>query len=210
MQAMLLIVTVGLATIFGPVFGTAGRGPPPRPFTEETTSLPGKTPTDAQALRGRWAFGHLQRDAPIEAGKQDLLVNLLLSFNENGSYELHYHARWDLPTAPAISPVPIVRNAGSLDGVDVHETGRYSLSGEILLLEPEETRFSEIQDNTVVNAQHIANENHAWLVSLDKAHLHIAGRCANYQVEPICEESRAVWYELSSQLGRRWLGLGPK
>jgi hypothetical protein len=134
----------------------------------------------------------LQKDVTIEAGHQDaLMFGLMLGFNDNGSYELQYHARWSLP---------------GLDGVNVTETGRFSLSGEILLLEPEETRYVELEDNRMMNPpQTIANENRAYVVSLDKARLHLAGRCAKYQVEPICKESRDVWVQLGSQAGRRWL-----
>lgn len=204
MSSLLLAVSVGAAALLGPVFGTVGRGAPPRPFSGEDAVLPGKPPSNARALRGKWAFGHYQRDVVIEAGRQDALVSgLYLFFNENGTYELHYHARWDLPSG--------LGSGGSMDGVNADETGHYSVSGDILLLEPKETFYSELKDNAVVNArQPISNENRAYVVSLDKSRLHIAGRCAKYQVEPVCKEARDVWFVLGAQAGRRWLGMGPR
>jgi hypothetical protein len=211
-NSSMLAMSLGVAALFGPIFGSTGRGPPPKPFTGENAVLPGKAPGGAPALRGKWAFGYLQKDVTIEAGHQDaLMFGLMLGFNDNGTYELNYHARWNLP-APSIVPIPIGRNAGEgLDGVNVTETGRFSLSGEILLLEPEETRYVELENDRMVKPpQTIANENRAYVVSLDKARLHVAGRCAKYQVEPICKESRDVWVQLGSQAGRRWLGAGPR
>jgi hypothetical protein len=208
--SLLVAMSVGVAALLGPVFGSAGRGPPPRPFTGENVTLPGKAPSNASALRGKWAFGHYQRDVVIEAGRQDALMSgLYLFFNENGTYEFHYHARWDLPKP---SPIPIGRgSAASMDGVNVDETGSYSVSGDILLLEPNETLYTEVKDAAVVNPrQSIRNENRAYVVSLDKSRLHIAGRCAQYQVEPVCKEARDVWFVLGAQAGRRWLGMGPR
>ena len=90
--------------------------------------------------------------------------------------------------------------------MNVEETGEYSLSGEVLLLEPRSTERTDIEKNTVARQQVIANENHVWIVRTEKGRLHVAGRCAKYQVDPICRVSANVWFSMDAEVSIRRLG----
>jgi hypothetical protein len=193
----LAVATVLVTTaLFGPLHVEGpGRAKPPQPF-DEKVSLPGKIPPTAKSLSGSWHFGYMLHEATLEAGKSELMSSTGLMLREDGTYQLHYHAVWNIGMA--------------MDGVNVTEEGRFSLSGEVLLLEPTGTVFAEIDDNKIVNQQTIRNQTHALIVRLEKTQLVIAGRCADYQVDPVCKEAPAVWYKMKAQVGRRWFGLEPR
>lgn len=159
--------------------------PPPKAIKSDTT-LPGHTPEDAKDIAGQWNFSSHEPNARMEHGTEPYLgYGMILKLEAEGRYELAYWAYWG------------TRGSGSpaFNGVDVRESGRFSLSGEILLLEPETTAFAKKSGGTV-HRQTIANERRAYLIKRDKGYLHIAGRCAGYQVEPICREARDVGYAL--------------
>jgi hypothetical protein len=44
--------------------------------------------------------------------------------------------------------------------------------------------------------QNIDNERRAYIVRLDKSYLNIAGACAPYQPEDLCQRYRSVWFSL--------------
>jgi hypothetical protein len=159
--------------------------PPPKAIKSDTT-LPGHAPEDAKDIAGQWNFSSHEPNARMEHGVEPYLgYGMILKLEEDGRYELAYWAYWG--TRSSDSP--------AFSGVDVRETGRFSLSGEILLLEPQTTSYAR-KSAGAVNRQSIANERRAYLIKRDKGYLHIAGRCAGYQVEPICREARDVGYAL--------------
>jgi hypothetical protein len=191
MVAMLLVAAVG------PAFGTFGREnrPQPQPYTELVV-IPGKPPVMDQELFGAWELVYQLEDAALEGGRADLMVILFINLHEDGTYELEYSARW-----------------GGIAGygartLSVSEQGAFSRSGEVLLLDPARTVRADIHSQVVVNQQTIADENHVWIIRRDGKYLHVAGRCAKYQIEPICKSAPAIWYTMRSELGTRWLRRG--
>jgi hypothetical protein len=213
MNGFVIATSVAAAVLAPPWFLRGhGFGTPPKPF-DDNVSLPGKIPASATSLKGAWQFGYQLLDANMEGRKSDLIVGTSLFLREDGTYTLSYHARWNLPRPP----VPVAGGGtvptstkGGMDGRNVSETGHFSLSGEVLLLEPENVDFSNLENNTVINRETIANDNHTLFVRLDKGHLAVAGRCASYQVDPICRDTPIVWYTMNAQIGGRWLGREPK
>ena len=180
-----------IATALGPWFGTSGIDPgrPPQPFTERVT-LPGNIPADAQAVWGGWMYGYTQKDdVVIEGNRTQLGVSLMLDLKEDGTYRMHYSARW---------------GDSFTWGLNVSEVGKYSLSGEVLLLEPQQTEHADIENSRIVKPQTIDNENHVWIVRVEgKSRLHVAGRCAKYQVDPACKASPNVWFTMKGELKLR-------
>jgi hypothetical protein len=82
-----------------------------------------------------------------------------------------------------------------MHALDVRETGRFSLAGNTIRLDPNGTALTEKQAGRL-STQAIPDENRAYLAKLDGAYLNLAGPCARYQVEPICRQQRDVWYSL--------------
>jgi hypothetical protein len=205
------LVAIAAATVFGDVQRDTK---PPQPYVDKV-ALPGKIPPSVMSVGGSWQYSYMLSGAPLESGRSDLVVGTVLTLNEDGSYQLHYHARWNLPRAPIPvpgmpSPLPVPTSSGGLDGVNVSETGRFVLSGQVLLLEPETTRSANVDNNRVVNESAIENEKHVLIVRVDKKDLAVAGRCASYQIDPVCKTTPTVWYTMKAQLGRRWLGIEPR
>lgn len=177
---------------------------PPQPYADQTV-LPGKIPATARSLSGAWHYGYLLRRTKLENGANDLMVTVLLTLNEDHTYEMIYSAHWDLPSVLSL-PVPVPGATSQphlIKGRTVKESGRFSLSGEILLLEPASTEFSEVQSsNGGTHRQSIPDENHVWIVRLDTRgtpRLSIAGRCASYQLDPVCSRAPVVWYSMQSR-----------
>lgn len=188
-----------IAALGGPIFGSlGGRNKPPQPFDEDVV-LPGQIPPSATSLRGGWAFSYMLDDAAMEGGPRDLIVGLTLFLRDDGSYQLHYHARWGFGLG---SP--------GVDGRNVTETGAFSLSGEVLLLQPDSVIYADIEKNVIVNEEEIEKASHTLIVRMDKAKLAMAGRCASWQIDPVCKDTPIVWYPMKAQVGMRWLGREPK
>jgi hypothetical protein len=199
-----------IAALGGPMFGIGpGRGKPPQPF-DDGVVLPGKIPATVKSVSGSWQFGYMLDDAALEGGPADLSVNTFLMLHEDGTYQLNYNARWNLPRAPLPGTRPISDVVNGMKGRVVNESGHFSLSGEVLLLQPDVVEYGVLEGHTVVNLQKIANESHTLIVRLNKAKLAVAGRCASYQVDPVCTETPIIWYPMKAQIGLRWLGREPK
>jgi hypothetical protein len=191
------MVAVLLVAAMGPAFGTFGREnrPPPQPYTELVV-MPGKPPIMDKELIGAWELTYRLDDAQLEDGRAALMVILVVNLHEDGSYELDYSARW-----------------GGIAGygaraLTVSEQGTFSRSGEVLLLEPARTVRSEIQAQVLVSQAPIADENHVLITRRDGKYLHVAGRCAKYQIDPICKATPNIWFSMRSELGARWLRRG--
>lgn len=189
-----MVAAILLVAGLGPAFGTFGREnrPPPQPYTELVT-LPGMPPVMDKELFGGWELVYRLDDAALEDGRAELLVNLFIHLHEDGSYELDYSARW-----------------GGIAGygartLSVSERGSFSRSGEVLLLEPARTVRAEIRSQVLVSQQTIPDENHVLITRRDGKYLHVAGRCAKYQIDPVCRATPTIWYSMRSELGRRWL-----
>ncbi len=189
----MLLATILFATATGPVFGTHGwaRTSPPQFFAEGVT-LPGKPFSSLKDVVGAWQYNYSLSDAHLEGGTRNLIVVIVLTLRADSSYELMYSARWGNRGG---SPVA--------DGVSAHESGSFSWAGGVLILEPTATQHSDIENNSVVRQQAIANEKHVLLVHVAKRRLHVAGRCARYQVDPACRQFPNVWYSMTAQIGRR-------
>jgi hypothetical protein len=208
----LVIATSVAMTGFGQIFGTfASRGGPPEPFDDDVT-LPGKVPATTKSIAGGWQFSYLLQNATFEGGEQsNASFGTILFLREDGTYQLTYNARWNLPRPVVVGNVPVMVGEENMKGRVVNEEGKFSLSGEVLLLEPQTVKYTELEANTVVSQQTIANENHTLIVRLDKAkRLSVAGRCASYQVDPVCRDTPIVWYPMRAQLGGRYFGREPK
>jgi hypothetical protein len=205
----LIIATSVVATALGgPFFGLARPGPEvlPKPFDENVT-LPGKIPPSAKSISGSWMFTYQLQNAAVEGRNEgDLLVSTALMLREDGTYQLHYSARWNLPRPVLGGVVPTVDERGGMNGRNVSETGRFTLSGEVLILKPDRVDYHEVEKNALVNQQQIENESHTLIIRLNKAHLSVAGRCASWQVDPICRDTPIIWYPMKASLGPRWLG----
>jgi hypothetical protein len=210
MNGLTLATSVALvAALGGPFFGMGpGRGSkPPQPFDEQVT-LPGKIPPTVKSLAGAWHFVYRLDDATLEGGRTDLMVVHTLMLREDGTYRLLYSARWNLPRP--LPGMPTSTGADGMKGRNVQETGHFSLSGEVLLLQPDVVEYADVEHNALVNREVIANESHTLIVRLDKARLAVAGRCASYQIDPVCVKTPIVWYPMKAQLGTRWLGREPR
>jgi hypothetical protein len=210
MNGFVIATSVAAAAVFGPFFGMLGRGGPlPEPFDEQVT-LPGKIPPTVKSISSGWSFQYSLPNATLEGGeKSDLMVSTLLMLREDGTYQLFYHAMWNLPRPVLGGVVPTVDTSG-MKGRNVNETGHFTLSGEVLLLEPSEVKYADLEAQTVVHQEQLENENHTLIVRMEKAKLAVAGRCASYQVDPICKDTPIIWFPMKAQLGTRWLGREPR
>src|SRR5689334_5611055 len=143
MNGFVSAASTALFVAGAPIFGMlAGRNSPPQPFDDKVV-LQGKVPETRKSIASAWVFQYQLDDARLESGPSNLLSNLTLTLNEDGTYRLMYVARWNVP---------------NLDGRNVVENGHFSLSGEILLLEPDGTSYVEVKGNKAAPAQPIANE----------------------------------------------------
>lgn len=194
MFAGLLLAVPVIVMAVGPGFGTFGREkrPPPQPFTDLVV-MPGMPPMLPKEVFGAWELQYQLDDAQLEDGRTELLVHLMIDLHEGGSYQLHYSARWGG-----------IVGLGTR-GIVVNEQGSWSLSTEVLLLEPSSTGRSEVHDQFVLNQKTIANENHVLIVSRDGKYLHAAGRCAKFQIDPICRTATNIWFTMRAELRTRLL-----
>ena len=67
-----------------------------------------------------------------------------------------------------------------------------------------------MNNNKVVNERVIDSEKHVLIVRLDQTQLAVAGRCANYQVDPVCKTTPNIWYTMKAEVGKRWVGGAPR
>ncbi len=159
----------------------------PKPFVEETR-LPGKPPAVAKDLVGGWQLDYSDDDAQIGDQNAELLVNLSLRIEADGRYKLKYTAHWGNPP---------LKDKNSR-GVTVEESGTYKLSRDVLILDPAGTSQSEVHRKEVVDTLDLSNEKHVFVVHWETKRIHLAGRCASYQVDPICKNWQVenVWFTL--------------
>lgn len=159
--------------------------PDPKPFAENG-SLPGSALSHRPDKPGEWWFRHIDDGIRLESGHVPrLFFSQSFWFYPNGSYDLVYQAWWGARAS----------NDPRFNAVDTREHGKYTISDGKLRLEPESTQHIQVSGGKRT-VEMIANESRTYLISQSGRSLHIAGRCAKFQVEPICRESPKVWYTL--------------
>ena len=160
---------------------------PPKAFSEGVR-LPGRPAPNPEDVHGEWQFSYELDDAYIAERRAELIVSLELRLEKDGSYRLTYAARWGKP--------PL--RGKDARGITIDETGIYKLSGDVLLLDPEETMRAELEKKTVVSREPARNEKHVFVLHWESKRIHLAGRCAKYQVDPICQDPDVenAWYTL--------------
>jgi hypothetical protein len=170
---------------------------PPRRFVEGVR-LPGKPPASLQDLKGEWQIGYEAYDVQTSEGTAEIVVNMAIEFKEDGHYQLVYSANWGNP--------PL--KGKDARGITVEESGTYKLSSDVLILDPEQSTRSDMVKRKATNREPIGNEKHVFVVHWETKRIHIAGRCASYQVDPMCldTEVSTVWFTLKGSLGRRIFG----
>ncbi|HEX6998594.1 MAG TPA: hypothetical protein VF322_10645 [Gammaproteobacteria bacterium] len=162
--------------------------PGAEPFAASTDELPGAVPLATNDVQGAWFFRERLADAQLEVGREPwLFYALWLWLRRDGTYDLVYQANWGSRA----------RDAAGFGGIDVREEGRFTLAGGVLRVEPQATHATEIRAGRR-SRRTVDNEHREYLVRVDGGYLNLAGRCATYQVEPICRESREVWVSLRS------------
>jgi hypothetical protein len=189
-------VTIAAAqSVLPPIFGPGKNVsstlefPEPKPFGTTIKLLPGQRVTNATAIKGEWFHQAVHRNVVLENERiPQLFTSLVLELQPDGNYILQYHAYWGG-----------VRDSSDprFAGIDVNETGHFSLSSSILLLRADTIEITR-QQKLIRNRETIANENRAYVVRFDKDSgvLNIAGPCTRYQVEPVCRSAHSVWFSL--------------
>ncbi|HEX6993272.1 MAG TPA: hypothetical protein VF339_03920 [Gammaproteobacteria bacterium] len=163
--------------------------PEARPF-ESSQSLPGDPPAATADVRGAWYFRETQASAardPIFGNVAQPFHAIWIWLRDDGTYDLVYQAYFG--TRAVTDP--------RRSGIDVRESGRFSIAGGSLSLEPVTTRAVEITRGNRERSM-LDNEPRDYLAGVDGGYLYLAGPCARYQVEPICRESTDVWISLRS------------
>lgn len=141
---------------------------------EESTRLPGKPPASAKDLHGAWQMDYSEDDVIVNDYNVDLGVRMVVQFNPDGTYQLQYSGRWG--------------KGKDARGVTVDETGTFKLSSDVLILDPTEVTRTDIERRKPVASIGLANEKHLFIVHAETARIHLAGRCSNYQLDPICKD----------------------
>lgn len=158
--------------------------PEARPY-DGSQRLPGDVPVTGSDLRGAWFFRQpLQSRDPLFSNA--FFHALWLWIREDGTYDLVYQA----------SEGSRARNSPAFRAVDVRESGRFSISGGTLSLEPATTRAVELRQGGRRRTT-LGNEPRDYVARVDGGYLNLAGPCATYQIEPICRDSD-VWISLRS------------
>jgi hypothetical protein len=162
--------------------------PGARPFDRAADELPGSPPAEAADLAGAWFLGERVEDVFVEGRPEPWLSYAIwIWLRQDSSYDLVYQAYWGSRG----------RNDPRFSGVDVRETGRFSVAAGVLSMEPEQTRSIEVRAGSRVSRT-LDNESREYLARVDRGYLNLAGPCAAYQLEPICQRAREVWISLRS------------
>ena len=194
-QRVSILLSSGcLAALAGCAFSSGGferdfrsEGRDPVLFDPSAENLPGVSIVEARDVDGIRGFNKLERWAKDGTGNSLFHYALYLKLDGRNTYELTYQAYWS--TRNLSDP--------AMPAVDVRERGSFVVGGNSLMLYPEETKFTE-KLGREVSQRTIPNEDREYAATLDGPHLHVAGPCASYQVEPICQYNLDVWYPLRS------------
>jgi hypothetical protein len=177
------------------VFNSSGAEvPPAKPFGTEITQLPGKR-VGSTDIKGKWLHREMKRNVEFDGVRvPQLLTSKVLDLKADGHYTLDYIANWG---AVGNSPEALYAS------MQAHESGRFTVSGSVLLLEADSIEISR-QSRGKSTKESLSNQRRAYLVRLDKADLNIAGPCADYEVEAVCQRSRSVWFSLRQPLAAKF------
>lgn len=148
----------------------------------DSTRLPGKPPASIRDVAGAWEMDYSQDDVQVEDLNVELLVKMVVQLNEDGTYQLQYSGRWG--------------KGKSARGITVDETGTFKLSSDVLILDPIEVTRTEVERNRPAGSIGLANEKHLFVVHSEARRIHLAGRCAPYQLDPICKNWKVdnAWF----------------
>src|SRR5690606_21479641 len=145
--------------------------PEARPY-DGSQRLPGDVPATAADLRGAWLFRQpLQSRDPLFSTAS--FHGLWLWIREDGTHDTVYQA-YEGSRA---------RSSPAQRAVDVRESGRFSISGGTLSLEPAITRVIEVRQGSRQRST-LGNEPRSYVARVDGGYLNLAGPCATYQIEP--------------------------
>lgn len=171
---------------------------PPQAFDEQVV-LVGEAPESVKSIKGGWQYEYWIPEVPLDTGEQaDLRIFTMLKLHENGKYEFSYNAVWNLPDPdPVLGDLVMRVDVNGVKAVHVFENGTFSVSGEVLLLEPRKVQYSEVENLHTKQLKLLPNVNHSLIVRHEKESLAVAGRCATYQIDPICKDSPIIWYTMS-------------
>ena len=158
---------------------------------EESMRLPGRPPASSKEMLGAWEMDYSEDDVNINDFTVDLLVRMVVQLNEDGTYLLRYSGRWG--------------KGKEARGVTVDEAGSFKLSSDVLILDPVEVTRTDIERNKAVGSNGLANEKHVFVVHWETRRIHLAGRCASYQVDPVCKDwqTQNVWFTLRGPSGKK-------
>jgi hypothetical protein len=171
---------------------------PPEPFDDAVT-LPGEQPANIKSIKGGWQYEYWVPEVPMESGEQaDLRIFTVLVLHENGTYQLSYNAVWNRPD-PFMGDMVMKVDVNGIKALHVNELGKFSLSGEVLLLEPRKILYSEGAGLHMKQVKYLPNVNHSLIVRQDDQSLSVAGRCTSYQIDPVCKDTPIIWYSLKPQ-----------
>lgn len=148
----------------------------------ERTRLPGKAPASAADIVGAWQMDYAEDDVQVEDFNVDLIVKMVVQFKPDGTYLLRYSGRWG--------------KGKEARGVDIDENGSYKLSRDVLILDPSQVTRTDIERNKPAGSFGLANDKHVFVVQAETRRIHLAGRCAAWQVDPICKNWKVenAWF----------------
>jgi hypothetical protein len=171
---------------------------PPQAFDEQVV-LVGEAPESVKSIKGAWQYEYWIPEVPLDGGEQaDLRIFTVLKLREDGKYQLGYSAVWNLPD-PVLGDLVMKVDVNGVKAVHVFESGRFSLSGEVLLFEPAKIQYSEVENMHTKQVKLLPNVNHSLIVRHEKESLSVAGRCTTYQIDPVCKDSPIIWYTMHAQ-----------
>ena len=161
-----------------------------RPFGADGKQLPGQRVAAASDIQRKWQYQETQNNVVIDGVRVPLRVaKLTLELGKDGSYTLSYEVYWG-----AGRDDPGAQQAGLI----AKEKGRYSVSGSILLLEADPLEVIE-QGRFERKQRAVPAEKRAYIARIEAGRLNVAGPCAAYQIESVCERSRTVWFPLAAE-----------
>lgn len=177
-----------------PTFGGISRQtamtsfPEAKPYGTGSRPLPGMQVLDASKIQGKWLWRETRTNVDFEGVRVPTRVTTMtLELKTDGSYTLDYTVYWGL----ANSSKPEDQQGGLI----AKETGRFAVSGSVLLLEAQPLDVIR-QGKFTRKTEALPADKRAHIVRLDGNWLNIAGPCRSYQVETVCARNPTVWFSL--------------
>jgi hypothetical protein len=184
MPILALLVTIP----FGDILSKLPRAQQQVPQAyDESTRLPGKPPASAKEITGAWQMDYSEDDVKVEDFNVELLVKMVVQLNADGTYVLRYAGNWG--------------KRKEARGLTVDEKGTYKLSSDVLILDPSEVTKTDLERNKPTGSFGLANEKHVFVVHSEAGkRIHLAGRCASWQLDPICKDWQIenAWFTFKS------------